>query len=132
MVAPALQSIRDDFHIQSDFLLQLTLSSFILAYAVAPLFLGPLSEIYGRALVLQLSNLFYLAFNIGCGFSQNTGELIAFRFLSGLGASVPLVVSLTMYLYKGSHVDDKPRLAGESLGIHFVLKNAGQLVLSSA
>ena len=30
------------------------------ALAVGPLFLGPLSEIYGRVIVLQISNLWYL------------------------------------------------------------------------
>ena len=93
MVAPALKSIAADFDIKEDILSQLTLSIFILAFAVGPLFLGPLSETYGRAIVLQLANLFYLVFNIACGVSQSKGQLIAFRFLSGLGGSVPLVVS---------------------------------------
>lgn len=93
MVAPALNSIAADFDITQEFLSQLTLSIFILAYAVGPLFLGPLSETYGRAVVLQLANLFYLVFNIACGVSQSKGQLIAFRFLSGLGGSVPLAVS---------------------------------------
>jgi MFS family permease len=94
MVAPALKSIAADFDIKEEFLSQLTLSIFILAYAVGPLFLGPLSETYGRAIVLQLANLFYLVFNIACGVSQSKEQLIAFRFLSGLGGSVPLAVSL--------------------------------------
>lgn len=93
MVAPALESIGAEFNIKEEFILELTLSIFILAYAIGPLSLGPFSETYGRAIVLQLANLFYLAFNIGCGFSQSTGQLIAFRFLSGLGGSVPMVVS---------------------------------------
>lgn len=97
MIAPALPFIAADFHIKDEFLSQLTLSIFILAYAVGPLFLGPLSEMYGRAIVLQLANLFYLVFNIACGISQSTGQLLAFRFLSGLGSSVPLAVSLEIY-----------------------------------
>ncbi|THY01022.1 MFS multidrug transporter [Aureobasidium pullulans] len=65
---------------------------FVLGYAFGPLFLSPLSEIYGRSKLLQLANLFYLIFNTVAGFSRNTGELIAFRFLSGLGGSAPLAV----------------------------------------
>ena len=53
---------------------------------------GPLSEIFGRVPVLQLANLFYLVFNTACGASKNKGEMIAFRFLSGLGGSAPLAV----------------------------------------
>lgn len=51
---------------------------------------GPLSEVYGRVPVIQLSNLFFLAFNIGCGFAQTKGQMIAFRFFAGLGGSAPL------------------------------------------
>lgn len=70
----------------------MTLSIFVLAYAIGPLFLGPLSEIYGRVKVLQIANLFYLAWNLGCGFAQSKGQLMAFRFLSGLGGSAPLAI----------------------------------------
>lgn len=78
--------------------------------ALGPLFLGPLSEIYGRAIVLQSANIFFLSmslyllsdlkhpevlpkvWNIACGFAQNTGMFLAFRFLAGLGGSAPLSV----------------------------------------
>ena len=92
MVAPALGKISTEFNITEEVERQVILSIFVLAYAVGPLFLGPLSEIYGRVPVLQLANLFYLAFNLGCGFSQNKEEMIVFRFLSGLGGSAPLSV----------------------------------------
>jgi multidrug resistance protein len=92
MISPALPAISDEFNITSKVEAALTLSIFVLAYAIGPLFLGPLSEIYGRVVILQLSNLFYLAWNIGCGFAQNSGQLMAFRFLSGLGGSTPLAI----------------------------------------
>lgn len=92
MVAPALESIAVEFKITDDVLLELTLSTFVLAYAVGPLFLGPLSEIYGRKIILQLTNLFYIVFNVACGVSKSTGQMIVFRFLSGLGGSAPLAV----------------------------------------
>ncbi|CZT45452.1 related to multidrug resistant protein [Rhynchosporium secalis] len=92
MIAPAVNSIAADFNITSDLEKSLTLSIFVLAYAVGPLFLGPLSEMYGRVIILQISNLFYLFFNLGCGLAQTKGQLIAFRFLSGLGGSAPLAI----------------------------------------
>jgi hypothetical protein len=60
--------------------------------ALGPLFLGPLSEIYGRNRVMQGANMFFLIFNLACAFSQNTTQLIVLRFLSGLGGSAPLAV----------------------------------------
>ena len=92
MIAPALQNVRKDFNlpISAQLELNLALSAFLLAFAVGPLFLGPLSEIFGRRIILQLSNLFYFVFNLACGFSNNVPQIIAFRFLSGLGGSAPL------------------------------------------
>ena len=92
MVAPAISSIAAEFKITSEVEQQMVLSVFVLAYAIGPLFLGPLSEIYGRVPVLQLANLFFLVFNTACGGSRNKGEMIAFRFLSGLGGSAPLAI----------------------------------------
>ena len=62
MVAPALGTIAFEFGITNKVESQLVLSIFVLAYAIGPLFLGPLSEIYGRVPVLQLANLFYLMY----------------------------------------------------------------------
>lgn len=92
MVAPALGAIGKDLNITNEVVLSLTLSIFVLAYAIGPLFLGPLSEMYGRVIVLQASNLFYLFFNLGCGLAQTKVQMIVFRFLSGLGGSAPLAI----------------------------------------
>jgi MFS family permease len=109
MVAPALSKVAAEFDISNETEIALVLSIFVLAYAIGPLFLvrswpiasgvvrltnfqGPLSEVYGRVRVIQLSNLFFLAWNIGCGFAQTEGQMMAFRFLSGLGGSAPLAI----------------------------------------
>ncbi|KAJ7591012.1 MFS polyamine transporter [Mycena floridula] len=92
MVAPASRAVAEQFNIHSSVSSAMTISIFILAYAIGPLFLGPLSEIYGRTKVLQAANLFYLVWNLSCGFAQNKEELIAFRFFAGLGGSAPLAV----------------------------------------
>ncbi|KAH8658484.1 MFS multidrug transporter-like protein [Xylariales sp. PMI_506] len=92
IVAPAFTAIGTEFHITSEIELSLMLSIFILAYAVGPLFLGPLSEIYGRVIVLQLSNLVFLIFNLACGLATSKTQMLAFRFFSGLGGSAPLAI----------------------------------------
>jgi multidrug resistance protein len=92
MVAPAVSTISKEFNITNQVEQSLVLSIFVLAYSVGPLFLGPLSEIFGRVIVLQLANLVYLFFNLGCGFAKTSRQEIAFRFLSGLGGSAPLAI----------------------------------------
>lgn len=51
----------------------------------------------------ELANLVYLIFNTACGASRNKGEMVAFRFLAGLGGSAPLAVSLFEVARRGSH-----------------------------
>ncbi len=85
MIAPALTAIGRGLDIPNEVELPMILSIFVLAYAIGPLVLDPLSETYGRVNVLQLTNVIYLCFNMGCGFAQNKGQMIAFRLLSGLG-----------------------------------------------
>lgn len=109
MVAPALDSLAADLGITSEIVLQLTMSIFILAYAVGPLILGPLSEVFGRTIVLQLANLFFLVFNIGCGFANTTTQMIVCRFFAGLGGSAPLAVSISSMTPPHNHTN-KSRL----------------------
>ncbi|KAF4971970.1 hypothetical protein FZEAL_9708 [Fusarium zealandicum] len=89
MLAPALPDLADEFNISSDFQTYLIMSIFLLAYAVGPFLLAPLSEMYGRVVVLQSANMFYLVFNTVCGFSKTKEQILVFRFLSGLGGSAP-------------------------------------------
>jgi MFS family permease len=76
-----------DFHNTSTILSSLTISVFVLGFAVGPLFLSPLSEIYGRRPVLAAGNVFFSMWQIGCALAPNINALIAFRFLAGVGGS---------------------------------------------
>lgn len=91
MVAPALAKVAEDLGTtDSGLLTELAMSVFILGFAVGPLLLGPLSELFGRRIVLQTGNIFFFAFNLAAGFATTSPQMIAFRFLSGLGGSAPL------------------------------------------
>ena len=95
MVAPSLDTIATEFNITAGFEKALVMSIFLLAYAVGPFILGPLSEIYGRVVVLQSANMVFLLFNTICGFARSKEQMMAFRFLSGLGGSAPQAVRHT-------------------------------------
>ena len=92
MVAPALPQMAQDLGVHDEVLSQMMLSIFLLAYAVGPLFLGPLSELYGRVPVLQLANLVFLVFNLVCGFATTGPQMLVFRFFAGIGGSAPLAI----------------------------------------
>lgn len=93
-MAPALNTIQQDLHFQSTLLVILSLSVFLLGTAVPPLFTAPLSEGFGRSIVLQSTNVFYIIFNTLCDAAKTQNQLIVFRFLAGLGGAGPFAVSL--------------------------------------
>ncbi|ESK94908.1 mfs multidrug [Moniliophthora roreri MCA 2997] len=90
MMAPGLPSVAARYGITSPTVLAMTLSIFLLSFAIGPLFLAPLSEIYGRTWVLHIGNLLSIAFSFGCAFAPSTGALLAFRFLAGFSGSAPI------------------------------------------
>ncbi|KAK3324107.1 putative MFS transporter [Cercophora scortea] len=92
MIAPAMAKLGAELGMQTEFEVYLSLAIFILAYAVGPVFFGPASELYGRVYLLQASNLWYLAWNLGCGFTHSKAQFFAFRFLAGIGGSAPLAL----------------------------------------
>ncbi|KAG1753909.1 major facilitator superfamily domain-containing protein [Suillus paluster] len=90
IMAPGLPDVAIKFGITDPTVIALTLSVFLLSFAIGPLFAAPLSEVYGRVWVLHLGNLFFLAFNLGCALSPNTVSFIVFRFLAGFAGSAPI------------------------------------------
>jgi multidrug resistance protein len=92
MVAPALDTIADEFDIQSDIEQFLVMSIFLLAFAIGPFVWGPMSEVFGRVRVMQCANLIFLLFNTVCGFARTKQQMMAFRFLSGVGGSAPQAI----------------------------------------
>ncbi|KAI1344548.1 major facilitator superfamily domain-containing protein [Xylariaceae sp. FL0016] len=91
-VSPALKQLSKELHMSNEIETEMALSIFVLGFAIGPLFFGPVSEVFGRKNVLQVSNFFYLAWNLGCGFAQNKAEMFVFRFFAGVGGSAPLAI----------------------------------------
>ncbi|EIW57767.1 MFS polyamine transporter [Trametes versicolor FP-101664 SS1] len=123
MMAPASTQIAQQFGITNTSVIALITSVFVAAYAFGPLFLGPMSELFGRSRVLQIANMWYLAWNLGCGFAQNTGQLIAFRFLAGLGGSAPLSIG-------GGVLGDlwKPEERGQAIALYSLAPLLGPVI----
>ncbi len=87
MFAPAVSFMDVELHNTSTILSAFTVSIFVLGYAVGPLFLAPLSEIYGRRYVLTCANAFFAVWQIGCALAPNLTTLIIFRFFAGIGGA---------------------------------------------
>lgn len=71
----------------------LGLSLYVLGLGISPLFLGPLSEFYGRRPIYLVSFLFFFLWQIPCAFARNVETLLVVRFLAGFSGSAFLSVS---------------------------------------
>ena len=85
--APGIEYTLEDLHTTSRAVGSLMVSIFLLGYCLGPLFLGPLSEIYGRRPVIIISSWLFNFFLLGCSFVQNMPGLIILRFLAGTAGS---------------------------------------------
>ncbi|KAI5843429.1 major facilitator superfamily domain-containing protein [Morchella snyderi] len=92
IAAPAAQAYAKEFGITNTTIASMTVSVFLIGFAFGPLFFAPLSEIFGRVKVMQVSIFLFLVFNIACAVAQTTGQMIAFRLLAGLAGSSPLAL----------------------------------------
>ncbi|KAI1361780.1 MFS general substrate transporter [Xylaria arbuscula] len=87
ILAPAINAVAAEFGTTDTTKASFPVSIFLLGYAVGPLFLSPLSEIYGRAVVLSSANAFFCIWHIGCALAPSLDALIVFRFLCGVGGA---------------------------------------------
>ena len=122
IMAPAIGTIAQELDMNSAESV-MALSIYLLATAFGPLIIGPLSEVYGRAPILHVSNVWFLVWNIVCGFAKNKETLIAARFLAGFGASA-------IYALAGGVLGDiwRPEQRGKSLGIYLLIPLLGAAV----
>ncbi|KAI0856841.1 hypothetical protein F4860DRAFT_518389 [Xylaria cubensis] len=63
MFAPGAAQLAAEFNITSSTIQALTVSLYVLGFALGPIFLAPLSECYGRLPIYYFCNTFYLTFS---------------------------------------------------------------------
>ncbi|KAM0315427.1 hypothetical protein ACHAPQ_011590 [Fusarium lateritium] len=92
MFAPGASELAREFNITNSTVKAMTVSLYVLGFALGPLLLAPLSELYGRLVIYYYCNLVYIAFTLGCTFSTNDAMFLAFRIICGCAASGPMSV----------------------------------------
>lgn len=103
MLAPGVQLVMEDFNTSSTTFATFVVSIFVLGFACGPLLLAPLSELYGRVIIYNITNVLFLGFTILCAVSQNQSMLLAFRFLSGFAGVATITIG------SGTIADIMPR-----------------------
>lgn len=109
MYLSALAEIANDFHSTID-LTQATITLWLAGTAAFQLFIGPLSDRYGRRPILLLGGLLFLLSTLGCAMATGIHYLLLFRFFEGVG-----VCSLVVAGYAAIHESYK-----DSEAIHII------------
>jgi len=84
---------------------QLTLSIFLLGFAVGQLFYGSISDRHGRKPVLYFGLAIYLAGTLGAIFAPDINMLIGARFVQGIGGASAPVLARAMVSDSHDRVD---------------------------
>lgn len=91
MYLPALPVIAKEFSVDPG-RVQMTLSSYVLGFAIGQIFYGPMSDSIGRKPVILGGVLIFTLAAAACALSQTVDQLIHMRFLHGLSAASASVV----------------------------------------
>ncbi len=92
MYLPALKSVQESFN-TSEFLTQLSIATFFIAFAFGQLIYGPLSNIFGRKKPLIVGIVIFMFSILGCVLVDNVELFIVFRFLEALGGCAGVVIA---------------------------------------
>lgn len=82
-----LPDMMRDFHISSEPLVTLGITTYLLGLAVGSVILAPVSEIYGRRPVYMCSMLFFMLLIIPCGLATSLAEVLVVRFFGAVAGS---------------------------------------------
>jgi DHA1 family bicyclomycin/chloramphenicol resistance-like MFS transporter len=118
---PSFPDIEAEFGISRAMLSQ-SLAVYLLAFAVSTLIWGPLSDRFGRRLVILASMSVYTVASIGCALASSADMLLALRVVQGLTASGGVVAARAMIRDANSAED--ARRAMSQVVLYFALAPA--------
>ncbi|KAH8124926.1 hypothetical protein ACSS6W_005166 [Trichoderma asperelloides] len=92
MFAPGVPDLMVEFRSTSEELAAFCVSVYVLGFAAGPMFFAPLSEIYGRSIIYNITNVGFIVFVVACAKAPSLNALIVFRFFCGIFGSVPITI----------------------------------------
>ena len=99
--------------------MQLTLSLYMVAYAVGQIVYGPLSDRYGRIPVLRFALAVYCVASLACALAPNIEMLLTARAVQALGSSGAIVLARAIVrdLYSGARAGRELSLMGAIMAL---------------
>ncbi|HZG72221.1 MAG TPA: multidrug effflux MFS transporter [Chondromyces sp.] len=99
---PALPQMSTDLQTSTS-TIQLSLTACLLGLAIGQVIIGPISDIFGRRIPLNVSLIIFVVASFLCAFSPNVFVLVIVRFIQGLAGAGGIVISraIARDLYSG-------------------------------
>ncbi|MGN9778630.1 MFS transporter [Micromonospora sp. H33] len=107
--------------------LQWTVNGYLLMLAAFVLLGGALGDRFGRRRIFLLGVVWFTVASLLCGLAQDTGQLVAARFLQGAGGALLTPGSLSV-LQASFHPDDRGKAIGAWSGLSGVSTALGPFV----
>lgn len=80
------------FKVTNEEQFELPISLFLVGYVLGPLFFAPLSETYGRKLIMVSSFILFTIFTLACAVAPTWPVLLVFRLIAGINASGAIAI----------------------------------------
>ena len=105
MYLPAIPAIAADLGARVE-AVQLTISTFLIGFAIGQMFYGPLADSFGRKPVILFGLALFTLASVGCLLADNLPFLLFFRLLQAIGGAAGAVVvnALLRDLFQGEEV----------------------------
>lgn len=98
---------------------QLTLSTFLVGFAVGQIVYGPYSDRHGRRPLLVIGFAVFIVGSIACALATSIEMLMVARFVQAIGASGPIVLARAIVrdLYSGARAGQELSRMGSFMGL---------------
>ena len=116
----AIEYLASYFHVTNEQQLVLPISLFLVGYVIGPVIFGPLSETYGRKLVMVESFVVFTIFTMACALAPNWPAFLVFRLICGLMASSAITVVGGLY----ADVFAEPIIRGRAMAAFMAVSKA--------
>jgi DHA1 family bicyclomycin/chloramphenicol resistance-like MFS transporter len=121
VMLPAFGAVREAFSLQPDATeVSLIVTAYLAGMGLGQYVYGPIADAYGRKPVLYVGVLLYLLGATGAILSPSLEAMIVFRFLWGIGAAGPRVVSIAIVRDRYSG-DDMARVLAIVMAVFMII-----------
>ncbi|AHA28149.1 MFS family multidrug efflux protein [Candidatus Liberibacter americanus str. Sao Paulo] len=96
IILPCLPQISKFLGIENENHRQHLISFYLIGYGIAQIFYGPLSDRFGRKIVMICGLIVYIVSTIAVLFVSSFSEMLFVRFIQGIGGAAPRIITISI------------------------------------